>query len=156
MTELALHTRGQSQIENFHLSDAPSNGEREQAEAWKRRHDRAVHRPTPVCYTYNCHGLTFAARRTEIWSSSQVRKILSEDDYDMIGCINEVLPGDIVIYIDEHGDICHSGIVIENAADLLVRNPKILSKWGCAHEVIHFVKDCPYNQSNVEYYRVGK
>lgn len=66
------------------------------------------------------------------------------------------MPGDIVIYISNDGDIEHSGIVVEISPEGIVRNPRVLSKWGTAHEVIHRIADCPYVGSRIEYYRVMK
>jgi hypothetical protein len=87
--------------------------------------------------SYNCHGLTFANRRTCIADPDGLEILLSDDGYRPIG-LSEVKPGDIVIYRDEGGDIAHSGIVlaIERAGEL--RTPIILSKWGAqGPECIH-------------------
>jgi hypothetical protein len=32
--------------------------------------------------------------------------------------------------------------------------PVVLSKWGPAHEVIHRVNDCPYDATQILYYRI--
>ncbi len=62
-------------------------------------HPNAIHRPIEPCNTYNCHGLTFAARRTWIHEPSELLKILEDDDYEEV--TNGILPGDIAIYIHE-------------------------------------------------------
>jgi hypothetical protein len=80
---------------------------------------------------------------------------LGDDDYVQIGT-KDVLAGDIVIYIGEDGDIEHSGIVMDVPKGMLVVIPKVLSKWGSAHEVVHNVLDCPYKSARIEYYRVHK
>ena len=102
---------------------------------------------------YNCHGLTFASRRTRIEKPSELAKILHDDEYERIER-QDVLPGDVVLYIDsETGDIEHSGVVIE--VDPLAF--KILSKWGSASEFIHTELDCPYREySERAFYRVVK
>ena len=46
---------------------------------------------------YNCHGLTFASRRTGIDETSEILNILGDDKFVKID-ISECLPGDIVIY----------------------------------------------------------
>jgi hypothetical protein len=158
MVSLDLHSRRQRQIANFHEPKDALHGDKEMAKEYAMRYPAATHRPTPVCYTYNCHGLTFASRRTAIISPEEVRKILEEDDYHRIASLADVMPGDIVVYISEDNDIEHSGIVIATPKfeGQFVINPVVLSKWGSAHEVIHRVMDCPYNESRPEYYRVMK
>lgn len=89
---------------------------------------------------YNCHGLTFAARRTNIISWSELQKILSDDRYVEIP-LNEVLPGDVVIYLHE-GDANHSGIVLDYEPGRTVLQV-VCSKWGCAGEFIHGLRDSP-------------
>jgi len=155
MTNLALETRKRTAVDNWHETQAPVAGELALARKYKAAYMGALHRPTPVCHTYNCHGLTFASRRAQITSASVVRKILIEDDYDQIHP-NDILPGDIAIYLAEDGDIEHSGIIVSIDAALLGRAPKVLSKWGSAHEVVHQLRDCPYNPIAIEFYRVTK
>ena len=110
---------------------------------WKRSE------PSP---TYNCHGMTFAARRTGIFDSIEIEKILKDDDYVEI-TRDEILPGDIIIYYGEDGDPEHSGIVITPPDPNLLNIPKVCSKWGKYSEVIHYANNCPYSFSNVKYYR---
>lgn len=150
---LNLHTREQNQINNIHDTDAPMPGELIEARDLKGRFLGATHRPTAVSYTYNCHGLTFGSRRTQIVDPAEVRKILTQDAYHKIGSA-DILPGDIVVYIGPNGDIEHSGVVMDVDKSALVPTPKVLSKWGVAHEVVHFLRDCPYASTNVEFYRV--
>lgn len=106
-------------------------------------------RPSPV---YNCHGLTFASKRTGIWDTEEIHKILDDDNYQEIPP-NEVLPGDIVLYFS-NGDIEHSGVVISKPIQETLGIPKVYSKWGSYCEVIHFANNCPYDSSNLRYYRV--
>ncbi len=102
---------------------------------------------------FNCHGMTFAGRRTGIFESAELQKLLSDDGYVEIPR-DRVLPGDIVMYIAEDGDYEHSGIVVEapNERNLFV--PKVRSKWGKYRELIHQGNRCPYNSSLLHYYRV--
>lgn len=105
--------------------------------------------PSPI---YNCHGLTFASRRTRIPDSSDVATILQDDHYKRIERHQDVLPGDIVIYVDENGDLTHSGVVVENDSPLFV--PMICSKWGDGPEVIHAVANVhPLYGSEHRFYR---
>lgn len=111
---------------------------------------RAVAR-TDSSPSYNCHGLTFASRRTKILEWSELQKILRDDAYVEIE-MTDVMPGDIVIYLDQ-GDANHSGIVVEYRAGQTVL-PIICSKWGSAGEFIHALRDCPSAYGpDIKFYR---
>jgi hypothetical protein len=101
---------------------------------------------------YNCHGLTFASRRTGIYEVAEITKIINDDKYEEIHHLEDLLPGDIVLYFGENGDIEHSGIVLD-IANQSIKIPLILSKWGMLYEVIHSVYICPYNKEKIKYYR---
>ena len=107
--------------------------------------------PNPI---YNCHGLTFASKRTSIHETASLRTILNDDGYTEIQRDN-ILPGDIALYLTDTGDIEHSGIVITEP-DQQFGVPKVVSKWGRYKEAIHWIHACPYESSNVKYYRVTK
>jgi hypothetical protein len=114
-------------------------------------HPQAVLR-TSESATYNCHGMTFASRRTQIWSAPAVRLILVEDSYTEITDVHDVLPGDVVVYYGDDGDPSHSGNVVENAPPLFV--PRIVSKWGKGPELVHLVWDVsPVYGTNRQYFR---
>lgn len=103
---------------------------------------------------FNCHGLTFASRRTRVTDSQDILKILDDDKWIEIYMEN-VLPGDIVLYHDdENGDICHSGIVVGRN-----NNPTVLticSKWGFGPEYLHKPHEVPEIYGNdLKYYRCG-
>jgi hypothetical protein len=109
---------------------------------------------TPI---YNCHGLTFASKRTWVYLDSEIEKILRDDNYIEIKDEKDVLPGDIIIYYDENG-ITHSGNIIQvdlphTEFDLI----KIiaLSKWGKHKEVVHNVNYSPYSTGLKKYWRVN-
>lgn len=103
---------------------------------------------------YNCHGLVFAARRTRIDSSTEVAKIIAQDGYDLIPR-DKVLPGDVVLYVTPTGDIEHSGVVVERPKPPLM-HARVLSKWGLWREVLHWEYACPYDKTEVRFYRVTK
>ena len=108
--------------------------------------------PTPM---YNCHGLVFGCRRTGIFDTRTVRRILREDGYRPVP-LPEVLPGDVVLYVADDGDIEHSGIVITRPTDHQASPfgiPRVLSKWGTFVERLHWANQCPYNFSRAEYHR---
>lgn len=104
---------------------------------------------------FNCHGMVFAARRTNIDDSNEVRKILDEDDYEEVS-LKDVLPGDIVAYIALNGNIDHSAIVIELPSEETVNMPLVVSKWGRFREAIHVLHQCPYPVPEHKYFRIKK
>jgi hypothetical protein len=102
---------------------------------------------------YNCHGMVFACRRTNIDDPEEVRKIMSQDEYIQIE-VKSVLPGDIIIYFSDDGDAEHSGIVVSKPERSTFNIPIVISKWGQLEEYIHAANRCPYNFSNAKYYRI--
>lgn len=148
-SELRLETRCENQIANEITRGQSPFGDTLQTEDFHRSYPKAKHRPVGPSRKYNCHGLTFASRRTVIWQSSEIDKIIEDDDYEKV-IPKDILPGDIALYIKD-GDIEHSGIVLD-IKDFGV--PLILSKWGVCHEVIHLLYECPYDAGNVVYYRI--
>lgn len=101
---------------------------------------------------YNCHGLTFGARRTCIDDPSSIAKILGDDGYRLVESTG-VLPGDVVLYYDRDGTVSHSGIVVD-VPDILPRFVRVVSKWGVAGaEYLHWVHRSPYG-SDYKFYRV--
>jgi hypothetical protein len=148
--KLALQTRKGGVIANsmnpVEMTDAQST-----IGLLKQRHPKAIHRDVGPSAFYNCHGLTFAARRTGISEPAQVQKIINDDAYVQLSLTNKPETGDIAIY-RENGDISHSGIVVYVKAG----TPWILGKWGDMHEVIHEPYDCPYRTAVITFYRLKK
>jgi hypothetical protein len=95
---------------------------------------------TGMSSLYNCHGLTFASRRTSIEDTTSLQHILADDNWREVK-VEDVLPGDIVLYFSTDGEANHSGIVIQ--FDEQLHLPVICSKWGRAGEYIHNLNDCP-------------
>ena len=100
---------------------------------------------------YNCHGMVFASRRTQVFKSTDIRNIIADDGYVRIQNARDAIPGDIVLYVDGSGDVNHSGIVLESGQNLIA--PIVLSKWGLHGEFIHAVHDVPSYGPKYEYYR---
>lgn len=146
-SQLALHTRCENQVSNEIDRSPLRAGDALAVEDYKRKYSSSRHRPVAPSRKYNCHGLTFASRRTWIWAPEEIAKILRDDEYEQVA-LEDVLPGDVVVYFT-NGDAEHSGVVVG-----LQIVPIILSKWGAAHEVIHRVNECPYNASQISYFRV--
>ena len=149
-TDITLHTRIRHDIPNSQ-SHAFHSYEKRQFLELEERFDKAVFRepPNPI---YNCHGLTFASRRTGITDNDALQTILNDDGYHKVA-LADVLPGDIILYYHEDGDVEHSGVVISKPEGPL-KIPLVLSKWGRFKEVVHYANNCPYDFRNVKYYRV--
>jgi hypothetical protein len=144
---IALQTRKGSDIENRQELDYTPH-QRQMAEGQlKEAHPLVVARSTQrrkATNTYNCHGLTFASRRTCIHEERIVNLILSDDGYHPINA-QDVLPGDIVLYYErDKQELAHSGVVV--GVDSLGRTPviTILSKWGRYGEYLHELRTHPY------------
>jgi hypothetical protein len=153
--KLALQTRQKRDIENLLDRGSPDAGRVLETQKYIAKYSHCTHRTKAPCLKYNCHGLTFAARRTAIDNPTDVQAILDDDGYQKIPT-QDVLPGDIAIYrapATAGAEIEHSGVVVSPPGGL-VAQPLILSKWGAANEVIHRAYDSPYVGSIVEYYRV--
>jgi len=109
-------------------------------------------RPGPII-RYNCHGFTFASRRTWIDDIGAVIRILSEDGYERV--TGEILPGDVAVYFDSAGKPEHSGLVIESPLRDGFGYPRIVSKWAWANEVVHWANQCEYGPE-IRYYRITR
>jgi hypothetical protein len=106
-----------------------------------------------ACPVYNCHGLTFASRRTLVTPDNQLLDmILREDGYEEVQP-KEARAGDVVLYFDEDGAIDHSGFVI-GTEGVGVRVPRVWGKWGKGPEMVHAVGNCPYNAARARYFRL--
>jgi hypothetical protein len=101
---------------------------------------------------YNCHGMTFAARRTGIYDTTTINQILRQDGYQEVKP-EMVLPGDVILYFGTNGDAEHSGIVISAPIGKL-GVPMVVSKWGKGSEFVHAANNCPYSFEAPKYYRV--
>ena len=148
-TQLALETRRGNQVANYIDREPARWGDEWQMNQYRDEYRHEEHRPVGPSRKYNCHGLTFASRRTTIEDAAEVLKIIGDDEYVSI-TYDEVMRGDIVIYFED-GDAAHSGIVIGRDA---LRVPIVLSKWGHCHEVVHRLPKCPYKVEDVRYYRI--
>lgn len=151
---LALDTCKMRHIDNYQTHELTRLNWEQAAEQFRRYRNRLADFVGPASPIYNCHGLTFAARRTQVDGSSHtIHWILEEDGYALLEHADLPRPGDVVIYYDEMGQVEHSGIVVwipkEPGFDKV---PRVWSKWGKAQEVVHAVNDCPYN-SVIRYFR---
>lgn len=151
---IILQTREGNDIENaqyfeISISDLNMGGKLEKQYKWgiKKRTE-----PSPI---YNCHGMTFASRRTWIFETDDINLIIKDDRYIEVSLV-DVLPGDIILYFSNTGDVEHSGIVVVGPSQAALNVPTIISKWGIYCEFIHAANNCPYNYPHVNYYRIKK
>jgi len=159
MVSLKLSTRALRDIDNKLCRTPLTPGDRLQLQQIKRDHPAALFKPGEASQAYNCHGLTFASRRTAITNTLHLDHILLDDDYQEVP-LAAVLPGDVVIYRTplQDGGVEHSGVVVQKPAGQggLIGVPLVLSKWGKAHEAIHYANYCPYSSYKITYFRVTK
>jgi hypothetical protein len=152
---IGLCTRKGNKIENSQLLSLHQDAHfKEQLRKLRLKFIGVKERPETISGIYNCHGMTFANRRTGIEKDQEVVKIISEDDYKELTDLNDVMAGDIVFYYTAKGEIDHSGIVISPPENnLFVGTAVILSKWGIGFEAIHTLYNCPYELNNIKFYR---
>jgi hypothetical protein len=153
-TKITIQTRKGNDIDNIQEYDLTPSCLHQVEKFNKEYEGRSVTFVNEASPIYNCHGLTFGARRAIIWDPQEVAKILREDDYVMIADVKNVREGDIIVYYGDYGDISHSGLVIGNSSGV----PSILSKWGVGREAVHRWNDCPYFKTcpTVKYFRISK
>ena len=110
----------------------------------------------PPTGRYNCHGLVFGSRRTnippvELDDPTLVDRVLADDGFRRTPFCRI---GDVVIYRNSSGEVDHSGIVvrIDRLGD--ARVPRVWSAWGQLGEFEHHELLTPYQDCQVEYWRL--
>jgi hypothetical protein len=93
---IALQTRESWDVPNSQSFET-SLWDEHQLEDHRQRHRRAVFR-TGAIPVYNCHGLTFAARRSGVWETAAIQRILQDDRYEQVSR-EEAQAGDIILYV---------------------------------------------------------
>lgn len=93
--------------------------------------------------TYNCIGMALANRRTCV-EPEHVPMIFEDDGYVEIGPA-KAMPGDLVLYRTEEGEISHIAVVVSPAAIAESASEKlkirVLSQWGADGEYLHDYAD---------------
>lgn len=102
-------------------------------------------RTGPPELLYNCHGWTFAQGQRAV-SDEEVNDFLQSGRYRKV---NIPVSGDVVVYYDKSGDLCHSGIVKATGRQGFVL---VESKWGGAGRFLHKL-NLPQVQTRHEFYR---
>ncbi len=146
---IVVQTRLGQCIKNGPISGHYDDADLNSSERIKSEFPEAVIRTGPT-RVYNCHGMTFASRRTAIYEPGEVDKILADDSYKDV-LLNDVKPGDVVLYCREEEAI-HSGIVTHVERGFPPR-VWVCSKWGHLNEVVHPVEKSRYSEG-VKYKRV--
>jgi hypothetical protein len=149
-----FETAAGQEIPNFQeLSVADYGDTAAQITRYKAKYRGAVSRTTIATGVYNCHGLVFGASRTGI-HGRDVRMILHDDGYVPVS-ENDSLAGDVVLYVAQDGDVEHSAVLITPRARSASAFAVVHSKWGDLSEWVHDLPLCPYDFSNVEYWRIN-
>jgi hypothetical protein len=109
---------------------------------------RQLTRPTG---RYNCHGLTFACRRTNVDGPTHPVDIEELMRHDAFVQVTRPQTGDVVVYRNLRGNIEHTGLVsrIEELGSVIY----VWSAWGCLGEFEHPERACPYGP-RIEYWRL--
>ena len=142
-SSLLLETRGRWQIPNYLRPERAEAALRASVSLLGGQFPRAQLRS--ITAVYNCVGLVVASRRTWVDPEHLIR-ILREDGYRQLPGVAEVQPGDVVVYRDSDGQVCHVGFVVERNLIVLGERSdplKVLSKWGADGEYIHDSLDLP-------------
>ena len=110
----------------------------------------------PATGRYNCHGLVFASRRTNIppcgfTDAVSIDDILRRDIYQKVR-VPQL--GDIAIYRNDAGEVDHSGIVCRTENIGSTGKVFVWSKWGALEEYEHPELGCPYADCKLEYWRL--
>lgn len=144
-TTIGLYTRSGNPIDNTQVWEHSRFEWQQLGEPLKRFAN--AERVSEACPVYNCHGLTFGSRRTQV--TDAVYPILDDDGFDILPSEKDVRTGDIVIYSNARGEAIHSGFIVwRNVVELMPGTktviPMVWSKWGKGYEMVHRIDECPY------------
>jgi len=149
---IPLYTRIGREIPNVHLLELHPQTARRVVEGHRKTYPTARLRRPPAGH-YNCHGLTFANRRTCIPDPESVLSILEDDGYRKVKR-PEVCLGDVAVYYEE-GKVSHTGVIVQvERLEGLIGGMSIwiMSKWGQAAEYIHSFNDGPYREHRLQFW----
>ena len=140
---LSLETRARKPVPNEVKPERPKVALAASVALFKQLFPDAVLRS--ITATYNCIGLIVASRRVWVDPEHLIR-VLQEDWHRQLRDATEAEPGDVVVYHDSNGEVCHAGIVVRKnvlipgqPADPLI----VLSKWGADGEYSHGLSRLP-------------
>lgn len=113
----------------------------------------------PPTGRYNCHGLVFASRRTNIDSPGfpvNIDELLHRDGYHRVDMPRV---GDIIVY-RHRTEVEHTGFVVRlepvGPGQTVLQEPIVFvwSMWGSLGEFEHRAHVSPYHGSTLEYWRL--
>jgi hypothetical protein len=105
--------------------------------------DHPTRRVRSLDSSYNCMGMIFASRRSCI-EPAQFQAIAADDGYECLPPNKMALPGDVVVYRDENGEVVHVGRIVDYFnIDGLALGYRVLSQIGADGEYIHNLDDLP-------------
>lgn len=153
---IALCTRMGRDVPNEQVPDPPPHKALATVESHRKKYPFALVRRSPTGQ-YNCHGLTFASRRTSVGLDypDEAWQLFREDDgYRQIE-ESEVEVGDLVVFHDGRS-VSHTGVVVEIERGQRERgilpSIRILSKWGHSAEYCHSARYGPYADDRITYW----
>lgn len=142
-SQLLLETRKNWQIPNEMRQERHTEALRASVELFRKTHPDAQLRS--ITNLYNCVGMVVASRRTWV-DPEDLHRVLGDDGYRMLRDESEVERGDIVVYRDDTGEVCHVGVVAgknvlqtQGDQDAL----QVISKWGGDGEYFHGASNVP-------------
>ena len=157
---LALEARDGWRIPNvvdvLPIADAQLQLARKGIDSLLRATVRAL---APPSSRYNCYGLVFASRRTNVnippAEEFDIRDLLRRDGFAPVP--DEPAPGDIAVYVGPGGDVMHAGFVTRWCATDSLHEEFVWSKWGGAGEFEHPPRAMPevYAECEIKYWRLS-
>ena len=137
-----LSTSKGNRIRNWQRGEQAQEALKEAARFATEGHARRTVRSLTA--RYNCVGMAFANRRTCI-EPEEVAMILKDDEYFEVQRPADVMPGDLVIYEKEVGEVSHVAVVVSNDPRLTDGGSdiRVLSQWGADGEYLHDYEDVP-------------
>lgn len=108
----------------------------------------------PPTGRYNCHGLVFGSRRTNIPPAGMPYEIKALLEADQFEPVQSPRVGDIIIYSFSDGRIEHSGFVSRIDSVGTENVVSVWSMWGALGEFEHTATIGPYDDLTQKYWRL--
>lgn len=106
---------------------------------------------------YNCFGLVFASRRTNLntpGAPADIDLVLRRDGYTRV---DTPQVGDVAVYRANDGaETEHVGFAAACESVGTVPVVKVWSMWGGLGEFVHTATQTPYSDTNLEWWRLGR
>ena len=110
----------------------------------------------PPSGRYNCHGLVFGNRRTNIPAAGEdsrglLQRLLQEDHFISVDAA-DVTEGDIVLWWK--GDDAYHSAIVSHVQQAPFRAVLTWSMWGGLGEFVHPIAQTPYGDCRIDYWRL--